>query len=69
VWSIPTEDREKGNAGDLVLPEAAIDILKAQPRFADNPYILAGRGKSYFNGFSKAKAAFDAKLAGATVEP
>ena len=45
-----------------VLPETAVHIIKAQPRFADNPYILAGRGSGHINGFSKAKAAFDAKL-------
>jgi integrase len=26
-----------------------------------NPYVFAGRGGSHFNGFSKAKAAFDRK--------
>jgi len=62
TWTIPTEDREKGNAGKLPLPDIALSIIKAQPHFAGNPYVLAGRGKSHFSGFSKAKAAFDAKL-------
>ena len=61
VWSIPSEAREKGNASELVLPQAAVEIIKAQPRFADCPYVLAGRGNSHFNGYSKAKAALDAK--------
>jgi integrase len=61
TWTIPAEDREKGNANELVLPEVALDIIKAQPRFADNPYVFAGRGGSHFSGYSKAKAAFDAK--------
>ena len=34
VWTIPTEAREKGNAGVLVLPEIALEIINAQPRFA-----------------------------------
>jgi integrase len=62
IWTIPTEDREKGNAGKLPLPEIALNIIKAQPHFAENPYVLAGRGKTHFRGFSKAKAAFDAKV-------
>jgi len=32
VWTIPTEAREKGNAGELVLPEAALAVLRRQPR-------------------------------------
>ena len=62
VWHIPTEKREKGNAGDLELPQIAFDIINAQSRFASNPYVLAGRGGSHFNGFSEGKKAFDAKV-------
>ena len=61
-WRIPTAEREKGTAGSLVLPEIALEIVKAQPRFASNPYVLAGRGSSYIQGQSKRKAQFDAKL-------
>jgi integrase len=61
TWIIPSEAREKGNAGDLKLTPAAIKIIEAQPRFAGNPYVFAGRGGSHFSGYSKAKAAFDAK--------
>src|SRR5262245_4292662 len=63
-WSIPREPREKSTAGALVLPEAALAIIKAQPRIAENPYVFAspqGDGKS-LTGFSKAKATLDAKL-------
>jgi integrase len=45
-----------------VLPELALDIIKAQPHFVDNPYVFAGRREGHFNSFSKAKAAFDARL-------
>jgi integrase len=62
VWTIPAEVREKGNAGDLLLPNAALDIIKAQPHFVDNPFVFAGRHEKHFNNFSNSKAAFDAKL-------
>jgi integrase len=63
VWTIPSERREKGNAGTLALPDIAVEIIKSRPRFDSNPYVFAGRGESHFGGHSKAKAAFDAKLA------
>jgi integrase len=62
VWTIPTDPREKNNAGTLVLPQAAIDILNAQPRMGNNPFVFASRAGSHVNGFSKAKKAFDAGL-------
>jgi integrase len=62
-WNIATADREKGNAGFLLLPKAALDIIAAQPRMGSNPYVFAGRGDKHVNGFSKSKTAFDAKLA------
>jgi integrase len=64
VWSIPGEGREKGTAGSLVLPEAALNIIKAQPRFASNPHVFAGQGQSHMQGQSKRKLQFDGKLAG-----
>jgi integrase len=62
TWTIPVEEREKGTAGELVLPPAALDIIRAQPRLGDNPYILAGRGNGPINAFSKPKRLFDGKL-------
>jgi integrase len=62
VWHVPSEKREKGNAGDLELPQIALDIINAQPRLVSNPYLLAGRGGGHFNGFSEGKKAFDAKV-------
>jgi integrase len=61
TWTIPAEKREKGNAGELVLPDQALAIIKAQPRLGDNPYIFAGRGDGHYSGFSKGKAALDLK--------
>jgi integrase len=63
-WTIPTAPREKDSIGSVVLPKAALAIINAQPRLASNPYVFAGRGQGPFNGFSKAKARFDAKLKG-----
>ena len=62
VWNIPTEDREKGNGGALMLPEAALAIIQGQKRIGDNPYVFAGRGAGHFNGFSPCKRAFDKKV-------
>jgi integrase len=65
IWRIPSEAREKGNAGDLRLPPMALEITRAQPRLASNPYVFAGRSDGPINGFSKAKAALD-KRSGVT---
>src|SRR5262249_48146251 len=64
VWTIPTTPGEKGNAGVLVLPQVALDIIYSQPRFTDNDYVLAGRGLTHFSSDGRTKREFDAKLAG-----
>jgi integrase len=46
VWTIPSEDREKGNAGKLKLPLLAMQIIERQPRL--NAYVFAGRGGGHF---------------------
>lgn len=61
-WRIPSEDREKGTGGLLVLPDMAVAIVQAQYRFTRNPHVFAGRGDGHFNGFSPCKRAFDAKV-------
>jgi integrase len=68
-WIIAKEPREKDNAGTLVLPQIALDIINAQPRFVDNPHVFAGRGARPFNGFSKLKKTFDGRLPSGTVAP
>jgi integrase len=40
VWTIPTEAREKGNAGTLKLPQLALDIIYRQFEIAGNPYVF-----------------------------
>ena len=62
-WNIPKAPREKHAGGVLVLPKVALDIVRAQPRVGDNPYVLAAsRGAGPFGGLSKFKLALDAKL-------
>ena len=46
---ITTEPREKGNAGELVLPKVAIDIINTLPKFESNPYVFAGRSCRAFS--------------------
>ena len=61
IWTIPQEPREKDTAGAILLPGAALNVIRAQPRIGNNPYVFAGRGDGPFNGFSKSKERFDAK--------
>ncbi|MGC2409913.1 MAG: integrase family protein [Methyloceanibacter sp.] len=61
-WQIQAQARQKGTAVALMLPAAAIDIIRAQPRYASNPYIFAGRENGHLSGFSKRKDQFDAKV-------
>jgi integrase len=62
TWIIKSEAREKGNGGELVLPQIALDIISEQPRIAGNPFVFAGRQSSSIDGFGHRKTAFDAKL-------
>ena len=59
VWTIPVAPREKSTAGTLALPDMALRIIDAQPKFDTNPYIFAGRSAGPINGFSKMKANLD----------
>jgi integrase len=61
VWTIRTEEREKGNPGRLQLPKRAIDVIEAQPRFVGNPYVFAGKDGQALRSGSDAKVRFDAK--------
>jgi integrase len=62
VWKIPTEAREKDNAGELILPDMAIEIIKRQPRFASNPHVFAGRNGSHTRNFHGPRDALRASL-------
>jgi integrase len=67
VWTIATAPREKGNPGRLRLPPVALEIIKRQPRFVENPYVFAGRnnGPTAIFGSGTYKAQFD-ELCGVT---
>jgi integrase len=66
VWEVATALREKGNIGAVELPAAVLAILDALPRYADNPYVLAGRGSMHIAYSGNPKRAFDAKLPAST---
>jgi integrase len=61
-WIIPRSEREKGTAGSLVLPDAALEIIKSQPRFESNSFVFAGLGNGHIQGMSKRKDQFETKL-------
>lgn len=67
TWTIATEDREKGNAGVVKLPQMALDVIEAQPRFVDNPFVFAAQTRKtkygYFNSWGERKADLDELLA------
>jgi integrase len=62
LWTIPTEDREKGNAEYIRLPSLAMQIIREQPATPSRPYIFQGRLEGPINGFTKDKTALDGKM-------
>ena len=60
-WTIRSLEREKGTAGKLKLPKLVLEIIEAQPRFANNPHVFAGQRGTAFNSF-RHKRELDAKL-------
>ncbi|OPH82376.1 hypothetical protein B2M20_12365 [Nitrobacter vulgaris] len=73
IWTIATEDREKGNAERLKLPKRALAILDAQKKLRLNEYVFpAGRigrrngpGKHFgsFSAFGQGKRELDKAMA------
>jgi integrase len=61
AWIIPSEAREKPNAGTLKLPATVLAIINAQPRIAGHPYVFGGHNGPY-TAMSKRKPKLDAKL-------
>jgi integrase len=62
VWTIEANDREKGTAGKIKLPQLVLDFIEAQPVIDGNPYVFAARGKGPFNSWSQRKQELDEKL-------
>lgn len=59
VWTLPTEEREKGNPGTLKLPKLTLDVLAGVTPVSGNPYVFAGRGKVAMSMSDKLKKDFD----------
>lgn len=59
TWVIATEEREKPNAGSLILPPLALQIIQSQPRVGS--YVFPGRSNKPMD-ISNAKYLFDEKL-------
>ena len=55
VWTIQTEEREKGNAGILVLPELAVSVMGER----GEELVFPGRGGKQVCGWSKYKSKLD----------
>jgi len=64
-WVLPAV-RHKAKF-DVVRPlsKAALDIIKAQPKIADSPFVFTTNGRVPFRGFARSKANFD-KACGVT---
>jgi integrase len=62
VWTIAANDREKGTAGKIKLPNLALDIIEAQPKIAGNPHVFAARGHGPFNSWAQRKKEMDKRL-------
>jgi len=75
VWSIRSEEREKGTGRLLKLPKLALDIISKQPHISGNPHIFAGSargrrraadakpsGPPCFNSWSQRKQELDDKI-------
>jgi integrase len=65
TWTIRKSGhpKEKGTPDKLVLPPAALDLIKAQPKLASSDYVFpAARGTGHLSSVSHLKVAFDAKL-------
>jgi integrase len=41
IWTMPKEDRQKGNAGKVKLPALAVQIINTLPRIEGNPFVFA----------------------------
>jgi integrase len=63
VWTIPTEDREKGTGRNLKLPAMAVEIIETQPQLKNNnPYVFAAPPLRHFNSWGQRKKELDREL-------
>ena len=61
-WNLGGKRTKNDNPHVVHLSDAALDIIKAAPRFENCDYVFTSDGKGYCTGFSKAKDKLD-KLA------
>jgi integrase len=60
VWTIATDAREKGNAGQLKLPDLALEVIKDLPRVKNNPFVfVATVGNGSLAAFNQRKQELD----------
>jgi integrase len=59
-WLIPHVDGEKGHPKKLVLPPAALDVLKGLMQIS--PYVFPSTRGEHLAGLSQLKCSFDARL-------
>ncbi|MGC2408896.1 MAG: integrase family protein [Methyloceanibacter sp.] len=57
VWAIRTEAREKGNAGELILPDLAMVVVSARQR--GDGLVFPSRGGNQLGGLAKYKRKLD----------
>jgi integrase len=61
AWTIPAAHAKNGRGHRVPLPPFALTIIRRQPRWAECPYVFAGRGGKPMSGWSKHQASLIAK--------
>jgi integrase len=67
LWILPAERSKNGRAHDVPLSDAALQILRTAPRRARRSFVF-GEGEGAFSGWSRCKAALDARILASTSE-
>ena len=67
LWSLPPGRTKNGLPHDVPLSDPALDILRGAPR-REGREMVFGTGEGSFSGWSKAKAALDARILAAMQE-
>jgi integrase len=55
IWTLPSERSKNARKHEIPLSSQAWDLIQAQPRFADCPYVFSADGKKPVTGWDKAK--------------
>jgi integrase len=64
TWTIPAARYKTKIDFEVPLPRAALDVLGAVTRFAENGFVFTTTGNARMGGFSKFKARFDGLMLG-----